>query len=204
MLPRQELDQVGLVDAKIRHGAHGSLVLVEEPGVLAGIHRPGLGAAVTEGGTEGDDAADHALIDQLLGHRVGLGQTLVVADHQELPRFMGGLDHLLALLQRGGHGLFTQHMLTGLQGGDGDGRVGMVGHADADCVDGGIGQHGLSGLIGLAAVLSGQLGGALGIQIIEACQLRIGILRVFGDVTYLRDLAAADDTDSEHNCDLLL
>ena len=117
---------------------------------------------------------------------------------------MGGLDHLLALLQRGGHGLFAQHMLTGFQGGNGDGRVGVVGHADADRVDGGIGQHGLGGLICLAAVLSGQLSGTLGIQIIEACQLRIGILRVFWDVTYLRDLAAADDTDSEHNCDLLL
>ena len=80
----------------------------------------------------------------------------------------------------------------------------MVGHADADRVDGGIGQHSLGGFIGLAAVLSGQLCGTLGIQIIEACQLRIGILRVFGDMPYLCDLAAADDTDSEHNCDLLL
>ena len=137
-LAQQELDQVGLVDAEVGHGAHGSLLFVKEPGVLARGDAPGLGSPVAEGGAEGDDVADGALFQQLTGHDVRLRKALVLPDHEQLAALFGGFHHLLAVREGDGHGLFTEDVLAGLQGLDGELRVGVVGRADGDRVDLGV------------------------------------------------------------------
>ena len=101
-LAQQVLDEVSLVDAQVGHGAHGGLTLVEEPGVLARIHAPGLGAAVAEGGAEGENVPQHPVRHQLAGLLVGLCQALVLADHEEPAALPGG----------GGHGLATAYYLA--------------------------------------------------------------------------------------------
>ena len=40
----------------------------------------------------------------------------------------------------GGHRLFDEHVFAGLEGGDGDGAVEVMGGADVDGVEGGIGE----------------------------------------------------------------
>ena len=198
VLPQQELNQVGLVDAQVGHGAHGGLGLVEEPGVLPRGDAPGLGPAVAEGGAEGDDLADLSLGDHLLGQLVSLGQPLVLADHQKLALLVGDLHHLLAVGEGDGHGLFAEDVLAGLEGFDGQLRVGVVGGAYGNRVDCGIRQQFFCAVIGLAAVFGGHvLGTGLG-GIEEAHQLAVGVVRVLGNMSHLGDLAAAQNTDFQH------
>ena len=186
------------MDAQVGHGAHGGLTLVEEPGVLARIHAPGLGAAVAEGGAEGENVPQHPVRHQLAGLLVGLCQALVLADHEELAALPGGGHHGLAVGQGGGHGLFTEHMLARPQGGDGQLRVGGVGRANAHRVDGRVGQQRLPGGVGPAAPLGGQGLGPLLVQVIVPGQPGRGVGGVLGDVAHLGNLAAADDADVEH------
>ena len=190
------------MDAQVRHGAHGGLLLVEEPGGLARVHAPGLRPAVSEGGAEGDDVPDGPLLHQLPGLGVGLGKALVVANHQVFAALLGGGHHGLALLQGGGHGLFAQHVLARFQGGDGDFGVGVVGGADAHRVDVRVGQQVPPGGVDLAAVLLGQLPGPVLVQVVIAPELRLGVGGVLRDVAHLGDFPAADDSDVEHDLHL--
>ena len=186
------------MDAQIRHGTHGSPVFVEEPGIQAGVHGPGLGAAMTEGGAEGDDVADEAVRNQRSCHAVSLGKPLVVADHQEFAVFVRCLHHGLALRQGDGHRLFAQDILACVEGGDGQLRMGEVGSADGYCLNLRIFQQLLYRSVGGAAVLLSQRGSTLLVDVVKAQQLCFGVVCVLRDVANLGNLAAADDTDSKH------
>ena len=146
---------------------------------------------MTEGSAEGDDLADLTVRDQLLRQLMGLGQALVLADHEEFAFLFGHLHHLLAVGEGDGHGLLAEDVLAGFQGLDGQLRVGVVGSADAYRVDVRIRQQLFRRVIGLAAVLGGHvLGPGLG-GVEEADELAIGVIRVLGNVPHLGDLAAA-------------
>ncbi len=187
------------MDAQIRQSAHGGLLLVEEP-VAPGLHGPVLRAGVAHGGPEGDDVADDAAVQQLLGLAVHRVKAHVVADHQVLAVALGGGHHGLALCQGHGHGLFAQNVLPGVQGvGGGDLRMAAVFHADGHGVDAGVVEQVKIGFVDLAAVLGGHLLGPLGVQIVVARQLHMGVGGIFRQMAHLRDLAAADDTESDHN-----
>ena len=54
---------------------------------------------------------------------------------QDLAAAALGLDHLIALIQSHGHGLFEQHVLAGVQRVDGERRVQVVRHGDRDRLD---------------------------------------------------------------------
>ena len=192
------MDQIGLMDAQIGHGTHCRPGLVKEPGIEAGVHRPGLGTAVTKGGTEGHNITDEAVHDQLSGHAVGLGQTLVMADHQELVILLCRFYHGFTFCQGDGHRLFAQNMLAGIEGCNGQLRMGKVGCTDGNCMNFGICQQLFHRCIGSTAVLLCQRTCTLQIDIIEAQELGILVLRIFGDVTDLGNLAAADNTNSKH------
>ena len=177
--------------AQVGHDAHGGLALIKEPGVLAGLDGPGLRPAVAEAGAEGDDIADQPRIDQPLGLHVGLGEPLVVADHQEFTVLFRAFHHGLAVGQGGGHGLFAKDVLAGLQGLDAQRRVSVVGGADGDSVDLRVCQQLLRCVIGQAAVFGGHvLRPAFG-GVIEAHQLAVRVGGILRDVPHLGDLPAA-------------
>ena len=198
LLTSKVLQQVHLVDAQVGQSAHGGLLLVEEPGA-PGLHGPVLRAGVAHGGPEGDDVADDARVQQLLGLPVHRVEAHVVADHQVLAVALGGGHHGLALRQGHSHGLFAQDVLPGVQGVGGDLRMAAVLHADGHGVDAGVVEQVKIGIVDLAAVLGGHLLGTLGVQIVVARQLHMGVGGIFRQMAHLRDLAAADDTDSDHN-----
>ena len=146
---------------------------------------------MAEAGAEGDDIADQALIDQPLGLHVGLGKALIVADHQEFAVLFRTVHHGLAVGQGGGHGLFAQDVLAGVQGLDAQCRMSVVGGTDRDGVDLRVCQQLLRRVIGQTTVFGGHiLRPALG-GIVEAHQLYIRVLRIFRDVPHLGDLPAA-------------
>ena len=186
------------MDAEIRHGAHGGLGLVKEPGVLARGDAPGLGAAVTEGGAEGDDLADLAVGNHLLCQLVRVGEALVLADHQALALLFGNPHHLFAVGEGDGHGLLAENMLAGLQGLDAELGVRVVGSADGNRVDFGIGKEFIRRVVDLAAVFGSHVFSAGSGRVKEADELAAGVFIVLGDVTDLGNFAAAKDTDFNH------
>ena len=190
--------------AQVGHDAHGGLFLIKEPHVFSGADAPGFRAAVAEAGAEGDDIADQALIDQPLGLHMGLGQALIVADHQEFAVLFRTFHHGLAVGQGGGHGLFAQDVLAGVQGLDAQLRVGVVGGADGDRVDVRVGKKRLGGVIDLPAVFVRLLLGPGPVGAEKGRQLCIRVLRIFGDVPHLGNFSAANDTDVDHGSLLLI
>ena len=196
LLPQQILDQVHLVDAHIGQRAQRRLVFIEEPGAL--VHGPALGAGVAQHGAERDDIADDAAVQQLLGPAVHRIEAHVVADHQMSAVALGGGHHGLALRQRHGHGLFAQHMLAGVQRRGGDLRMAAVLHADGHRVDVVAVQQVEIGVADIAAVLGGHLLGTGPVLVVIGHDLRIGVGCILGQMAHLCDLAAADDTNSNH------
>ena len=184
--------------AQIRQHAHGRQLSVKKPGAGAGIRAPCFRAAVSKPGTERQRPADFPGVDPLPGLLMGRGQPLVLVDHQQLSGLSGRPRHGLAVLQRGRHGLFAQHVLPGLQRRDGHFCVAVVGGADADRVDGRVGQQLHSGGIGLRAVAAGQLPGSFFVQIGQRGNLYVRVCRIFRKMTHLRDLPAANDPNAKH------
>ena len=184
------------MDAHVGQGAQRRLVLVEEPCAL--VHRPALGAGVAQHGAERDNVADNAAIQQLLGPAVHRVEAHIVADHQVLAVALGGGHHGFALRQRDGHGLFAQHMLAGVQRRRGDLRVAAVLHADGHRVDVIAVQQVKIAVAYVAAVLGGHLLCTGPVLVIIGHDLCMGVGCILGQMAHLRDLAAADDTNSNH------
>ena len=184
--------------AQIRHRAHRGTLLVKEPRALTRINAPRFGAAVAEGRRKRDDAADFSLLDQFARLDVRAGQALILVDHQLFAALLRRLDHALAIRQRRRHRLFAQHMLARLQRRNRNLRVAGVRRADAHRVHVRVGQQGFHTVVGLSAVTLRQLLRARRIQIIKRGELRVGVVGIFGNVTNLRNFAAANDTDMKH------
>ena len=144
-----------------------------------------------------DDAANLALLDQLARFHVRTGQALVLVDHEPLSALFRRADHAFAIRQRRRHRLFAQHMLARLQRRNRNLRVAGVRRADAHRVHVRVGQQGFHTVVGLSAVTLRQLLRARRIQIIKRGELRVGVV-IFGNVTNLRNFAAANDTDMKH------
>ena len=125
---------------------------------------------------------------------MGLGQPLILTDHQILAGFLCCSHHGLALFQGDRHRLLAQNMLAGFQRGDGNFSMGMVGSANTDSLDFGVSQQLLVGSKCLAAVLYSQFLRSCPVNIIEAVNFRMGIGCILGDMTNLRDLSTSDDT----------
>ena len=103
--------------------------------------------------------------------------------------------HLLHLFPGAGGGLFAQHMLARPHGVDGDDGVHVVGRADGNGRDFGIGQHGV--IIRhrrAAAVLFHGLLRALGNNIAEIFDFRIRIFHIRGNVRGVCNASTADDS----------
>ena len=153
---------------------------------------------MAEGGLEGDDAAQCAGGQELLGLLMGGGQALVMADHQALAALAGGGHHGLALLQGDRHGLLAQDVLAGAQRLDADLGVEGVGHADGNGVDVRIGQQRVHISVDLTAVEVHQRLRTLGNQVVKALDLHVRVMEIFVPVTLLGNGAAADDANSQH------
>ena len=184
--------------AQIRHRAHRRALFVKEPRALAGIDAPRFRPAVAERRRKRDDAANLALLDQLARFHVRTGQALVLVDHKPLSALFRRADHAFAIRQRRRHRLFAQHMLARLQRRNRNLRVAGVRRADAHRVHVRVGQQGFHTVVGLSAVTLRQLLRARRIQIIKRGELRVGVVGIFGNVTNLRNFAAANDTDMKH------
>ena len=156
VLSGQELDQVSLMNAKIRHSAHGSPFFVEKPDIFTGSDGPGFRPAMSEGGSEGDDAPDQTFINEFLRRHVSFRQALVVTDHQEFPGLFGFRDHCFTIFQGDSHRFFTEHMFSCPQCFDGQLRVGIVRHADRHRVDIGSRKQFFRRCISLSAVFCGH------------------------------------------------
>ena len=192
-LAQQEVQQVGLVDAEVGQRAKDSALLIVEPAVVGA--GPALGAGMTEHGVEAEHAAHLAGGNHAAGFHVGAVEALVVAQHQALAGAAGGLHHGFAFFEGDSHGLFTKHVAACLQRADGNGGVVAVGHAHAYRVR-------LEGkkLVDAFAHLTAELVGhglcAVGERIVPANEFAVGVFGIFGRVAYLRDLSAADHSDS--------
>ncbi len=127
-----EVDDVG---ADVAEGAGPCLVLLEPPR----HRRGGVGDPVLEVlRAHVPHLADPALLDQLLGQRDRRDAAVGEADHRPHAvrgRTVGGGGHRLRLGDRVGERLLAEHVLAGLERGDGDLRVGVAGRADVDQVD---------------------------------------------------------------------
>ena len=196
-LSGEVLQQVQLVDTQIGQRAHGRLVFVEEPGVSVG--GPSLGAGVADGGAEGNDIADDAVLQQLLGPAVHGVKAHIVAHHEVLAVKLGSRHHGLALRQGHSHGLFHQHVLAGIQGGIGDLGMIPVFHAYGYRIDLWVIEQLKIGFIHFSAVFFRHLPGPVDVFIVVAHQLGIGIGAVLRQVPKLGDLAAANNTDFNHS-----
>ena len=185
------------MDAQIAEGAHSGLVLIEEPGVP--VRGPALRPGVADGGAEGDDVADDARLQQLLGPAMHRVKAHIVAHHQVLAVKLGSGHHGLALRQSHGHGLFHQHMLAGVEGGVGDLGMVAVFHAHGHRIDLRVVYQIVIGIIHLSAIFLRHLDGAGADFVIIAHQLGIGVGSVLRQVPGLGDLAAANDTDLNHS-----
>ena len=85
--------------------------------------------------------ADVSLVDETL-HRGGLRRIAqVLRHHQCHAGRVGGFDHVPATVKRGCHRLLDEHVLAGLGGGDGLGRMQVVTGADIDRIDVAVSQH---------------------------------------------------------------
>ena len=184
------------MDAHVGQGAQRRLILIEEPCTL--VHRPTLGAGVAQHGAEGDDVADDAAVQQLLGAAVYRVEAHIVTDHQVLAVALGGGHHGLALRQRDRHGLFAQHVLAGVQRRGGDLRMAAVFHADGYRINVVAVQQVKIGVADAAAVFGGHLLGTGAVLVVVGHDLRIGVGCILGQMAHLRDLTAADDTNSNH------
>ena len=153
---------------------------------------------MTEGGAEGDDLADLAVGNHLLCQLVRVGETLVLADHQALALLFGNPHHLFTVGEGDGHGLLAENMLAGLQGLDAELGVRVVGSADGNRVDFGIGKEFIRRVVDLAAVFGSHVFGAGSGRVKEADELAAGVFIVLGDVPDLGNFAAAKDTDFNH------
>ena len=197
-LPNQILNEIRLMHAQIRHRAHRRALFVKEPRALAGIDAPRFRPAVAERRRKRDDAANLALLDQLARFHVRTGQALVLVDHKPLSALFRRADHAFAIRQRRRHRLFAQHMLARLQRRHRDFRMAGVCRADAHRVHVRVGEQRLDALIGSAAVLLGQRLRTRRVQIIKRDELCVRVVVVFGNMPHLRNLAAANDTDTKH------
>ena len=153
---------------------------------------------MAKGGLEGDDPAQRAGGQDLLGLLVGRSQTLVMADHQALAALLGGGHHGLALLQRDRHRLLAQNVLAGLQRLDADLGVKRIGHTHGNRVDLRIGQQLIHTGVYLSAVQIHQCLSTFGDQVIEPFDLHITVMEILIPVALLGDGAAADDTNFQH------
>ena len=134
-----------------------------------------------------------------------------MADHELFARGRGGRHHFIGFGRLERDRLFNQHMLAGLEGLNGHPAVGVVGDAQVDQVDLGIGQQGLevavaghAGEIHLAATrpeialdarpVSGQL---LGVAAAQGDDLAPGGF-AGGEVMDHAHEADADDADAYH------
>lgn len=134
-LAREVLGEVHGVRAEVAERAGARVRFLQPPGERERrIGEPVLevvGADVAQG-------ADAPVGDHAAGERDGRDAPVVEADHRQLAVGgcpFGGLGHRLRLLHRVGERLLAQHVLAGLQGGDGDLGVAVARGADVDQVD---------------------------------------------------------------------
>ena len=122
---------------------------------------------------------------------MGLGKSLVLADHEEFSLFLRNLHHFLAVGEGHGHGFLTENVLAGFQGLDGKLGMGIVGCTHGDRIDFGIRQQFLRRVIDPAAVFRRHVLGTGFGRVKETYQLTVGICGIFRNVPNLGNLAAA-------------
>ena len=81
------------------------------------------------------DLADRSVFDKLVGLVVQGIVRALMADLQVLTGRSCRLDHLLAVVDRVGHGLFAEHVFAGLQSINGHLRMHPQRRCDQDCFD---------------------------------------------------------------------
>ena len=97
--------------AKVRHSAHNRLLFIKEPNILPRVNAPGLRPAVAKNRLKGNYPADCTGIQQGLCAHMRLREPLILPDHEHLSTCLRRFHHSLAIFQRGGHGLFAQHVV---------------------------------------------------------------------------------------------
>ena len=129
------LGDVDHMGGDVPQGPRAGNVLLEPPGQGRG----GVGGPALEvGAPHVEELPERALVDELLGQVDGWHPPVLVGVHvDDAPGIglLGGFRHGLGVLQCGGDGLLAEHVLSGVQGGNGDLGVGVVGRAHAHHVD---------------------------------------------------------------------
>ncbi len=134
-LAEQVLHLVDDVRAEVAEHAGAGGLLAQPPG----HRRRGVGQPVLQVGRPHlPHGADPALRHQPAGQLERRHASVVEAHHRALATLPGGVgrgDHLRGLDDAVGHRLLHQHVLAGLERGDGDLAVGVTRRADVDHVD---------------------------------------------------------------------
>ena len=179
--------------AQVDQRAAAGALLVAEPAA-----REALAAQV--GGLGVVDFAELVVVDEVLEQAAVVAEAAHKADHQQLAVPAGGVGHRLGLLRVHGHGLLAQHVLAGVQGGDGALGVRGVPGAHADRVELRAGREhvvhvqeaaGRIHMILVAAMVQVPL-----VDVAQGVELHVRVLGVGGQM-HAGNAAAADDGDLE-------
>ena len=122
--------QVDHVDAEVDQRTAARLCLCRKPTALARDT-----AAANPAAAAGIELAGLAVGDVFLHVSRSVDVAVVAHDHQDLARFFLRTLHLQNLFHAHSVGLFAEHVLAGVQRGDGDDRVQIVRRADINGVD---------------------------------------------------------------------
>jgi len=193
-------DAVGLFAGEIAAGVEGvNADVVERAAAGEGFAATPLAFAdvEAEGALDGLDLAEVAVANELDGAQIGRLIVAAIGDHQFLVCGLAGGDHLLAVFNAGGHGLFTEHVLAGLGGADGVLGVHGVGERDVDGIDSGVVRDLVERFVavdgtGWDVVLGGDLLGLVAMAADEGSDLGVGGVACAGHEV-AGDPAEADD-----------
>ena len=182
--------QVQHVDANVQQGAAAGDLLVGEPaaGIAHAADQAGLGVVHLAQLPGVDEGLQHLAVRGMTAHETHLDHPVAPAD-----RVLdgGGLGN------GAGDRLLHQHMLAGLDGGDGPGGVGVVPRAHADTVDVVLRQQLMGVGVGAGGTeLLGHGAGAGGVDVADGDDLHVRVGGVGLEVG-AGDAPGADDADSE-------
>lgn len=147
------------MDSQIRHRSHHRFFLIRKTTFFPRIDTPGLWAAVSKVGFKCHDTSIRPLSTSFLAFAWALA-SLWLWPIIGIACFFIALHHGLALFQRHSHRLFAENVFSCPERCDGDLGVGVVGYADADCVNLRIGEQFFIRAIRFSAILHCQFAGA--------------------------------------------
>ena len=130
-----EPDRVGIMHCYVQHDSAARRRAVDPPA----LQEPGQEDGVED--ANGKNVADRALRDQVTHAPMKPGVAQMMVGRHDHSCLLARVNHLLRIRQRQRQRLLAKHVLSGPRRGDGLVVVMLVGRADVDAVDAGIGEH---------------------------------------------------------------